>query len=71
MGNIFNKSNNEINEDKEVKQLTDLEREEIAKKRVEYINKKYLNKPFDKTKKFDISDKSDKRHEQYIRDWLN
>lgn len=51
------------------KNLSDQEREDIANKRVQYLENKYPpQKPIDSTKKMDIIMKEDKRHEQYIKD---
>lgn len=50
--------------------LTDQEKENIANKRLQYLENKYPpQKPLNKTKSIDIPVKDEKKHEQYIRDW--
>lgn len=50
--------------------LTEQEKEDIASKRIQYLENKYPpQKPLDKTKSIDIPIRDEKKHEQYIRDW--
>lgn len=73
MGCLFSccKSNKEKNHKNEsIPNLTNQEKEEIANKRLQYINNKYPpQKPMDKTKSIDIPIRDEKRHQQYIKDW--
>ena len=50
--------------------LTDQEKENIANKRLQYLENKFPpQKPIDKTKSIDIPNREDKKHLQYIKDW--
>lgn len=50
--------------------LTEQEKEDVANKRLQYIENKYQpQKPINKFKSNDIPYKEEKKHEQYIRDW--
>ena len=50
--------------------LTNQEKENIANKRLQYLDNKFPpQKPIDKTKSIDIPDREEKKHLQYIKDW--
>lgn len=50
--------------------LTNQEKENIANKRLQYLDNKFPPlKPIDKTKSIDIPNREEKKHLQYIKDW--
>lgn len=65
-----NDNGNSIDDIEIIPNLTNDEKQNIANKRIQYLETKYPpQKPLDTSKKVYIQSKDNDKHDQYIRDW--